>query len=442
MPAWLLALAAACLPVPAAAGADDAPRPQWIVAGYLASWSTYGDGPPIAAIRADRLTHILYAFGSANASGLAELADPCADIGRCGGGDDSGGNFRELVRLKERHPHLRVLIAIGGWNGSAHFSRIAATPEARERFVRSAIDVFIGGYPELFDGVDIDWEYPVEGGLPDNARSPADRENFTLLMREFRLRLDDLERQSGRRYQLSAAVSAQAAAQGNVQLPELARVVDFISVMTYDYHVGTAYAHFNAPLFALAGDPTPHDTVDASVRSLLAAGVPADRLVLGIPFYGRAYGGVDAVDDGLLRPGSEGSAPGWAADGVDYRALADGRLAEAGFRLHWNTEAQVPFMYDPASRVWISFDDPRSVAAKAAYAAAGRLAGVMVWQLGGDDGTLLSAIGQGLSQAPAAKAETSGSSGAPSSSSSPTQIDSSVASCPGGHMTCSPAGRE
>ena len=134
------------------------------IVGYYASWGVRR-GAPVSAIRGELLTHINYAFARVTPEGLAALGDPCVDIGECAAGVEDpnpvpGGNFEQLRLLKQRFPHLKVLISFGGWSGSRYFSDAAATPEARRRFVESALDLFIRQHPGVFDGIDIDWEYP------------------------------------------------------------------------------------------------------------------------------------------------------------------------------------------------------------------------------------------------------------------------------------------
>lgn len=368
---------------------EEGERHEFAAMGYLASWTAYDETTDIANIDANRLTHILYAFGALTAEGDAELGDACADIGMCASPMNIGGNFAKLRALKLRHPHLKIMISFGGWNGSAHFSRVAAGEQGRRRFASSAIAVFLEPYNGLFDGIDIDWEYPVEGGARGNSRSTSDRTNFTLLMQEFRTQLDRLGDRTKRRYGLSVALAADAAMNDNVDLMALAAIVDTLNVMTYDYHVGSSYSHFNAPLYPVDNDPTPLATVDASVSSFRLVGVPSSKLVMGIPLYGRAYGGIDAINDGLLRPADSKAVPNWALDGVDLKALAGMNLEASGFAAHWNDKAKVPFSYNSAEKLWVSYEDARSVAAKIAYAREKSLAGVMIWHVGGDIGSLL-----------------------------------------------------
>ena len=376
--------------------AADRPR----VIGYLASWGVRSKGLRIRSIAGDRLTHIFYAFGDVNEAGTAALGDPCLDIGRCEPGrvaSDAappnaapGGSFAELSELKRRFPHLRLMISLGGRGGSQWFSDAAATPAGREKLVTSTIDVFLRPYPGLFDGVDVDWEFPVSGGLPENRTRPEDRRNFTLLMEEYRRQLDALGAADGRRYELAIAASARSPGIANLELDRLARVLDFINVMTYDYHSADTIAHFNAPLRAAADDPTPALTVDASMNVFLDAGVPARQLVVGVPFYGRGYGRVAADNDGLFQRGSRSDAGEYGE--VDYREIVRRRPAEHGFRRYWHADAQVPWLYNAATGVFFSYDGPDGVRAKADYVRARGFGGIMFWELGGDDGTLLRVI--------------------------------------------------
>jgi len=160
------------------------------VVGYLASWGVRSKGTSIAQLPAKHLTHIFYAFGLIGRDGSVVLGDQCIDVGACGKSAAlpavAGGNFGELRRLKARYPHLRLAISIGGWGGSAGFSDAALNDASRRKFAGSAIDLFIRRWPGLFDGVDIDWEFPVEGGLKGNVERPEDKQNFTLLLAELR----------------------------------------------------------------------------------------------------------------------------------------------------------------------------------------------------------------------------------------------------------------
>jgi chitinase len=383
--------------------ASDEPDGFRVVGYYFAP--TVARGFPVSAVDADRLTHLNYAFGNISPEGLAVLGDSCFDIGVCP--DDRqdpnpvpGGNFAELRRLKERHPHLRTFISIGGWSWSEHFSDAAVSPEARRRFVESALATFFHAHPGVFDGVDLDWEYPVAGGRPENVRRSEDRENHTLLVEEFRRALDDLGRRDRRYYGLTIAAPAAPAALPRFEMARLAEIVDFINLMTYDYHTAGRIAHFNAPLDAAPGDPRPDLNVMATVDAYLAEGIPAERLVLGVPFFGYGYGGVPAEDAGLFQEaevtgfeGPDTPRPPWVG-AVRFHRIAEAKAA--GFRRHWQPHAGVPWLYHAGTRTWITYDDAESLALKADLVVERGLGGIMIWELSGDDGTLLPILARRL----------------------------------------------
>ena len=379
---------------PALFGRSSADAP--VLAGYLASWRTGTAGGRIATIPAARLTHLIYAFSGIGDDGRVVLGNPCADIGSCDGVQaitpaGGGGNFAQLRRLEARHPHLRTLIAIGGWTGSGRFSDAALTDASRRRFAESVIDLYLRRHAGLFDGVDIDWEYPVSGGLPSNVTRPEDRENFTLLLLELRRQLDAQGARDGRRYLLTAATSAGPDAGTGLELPRVAAIVDWLNVMTYDYHTGSRMAHFNAPLHPAAGDPTPAWTVDSTVARYLAAGVPREKFVMGVPFYGRAFGGVGSENHGLYQRADTAVAAPWDAN-IDFSTLASRRPEENGFVRRWDAQARVPWLYNPQTKVWISYDDEQSVREKGAYVRRRGLRGAMIWEILGDDGRLTRAL--------------------------------------------------
>lgn len=165
--------------------------------------------------------------------------------------------------------------------------------------------------------------------------------------------------------------------------------------MTYDYHSGSRIAHFNAPVYSAEGDPTPALNIDATMRAYLDAGVPGRKLLAGIPFYGRAYGGVPNVDEGLFQP-STGPPSGSREREGDWNVLARTRVADRNYVRHWESAARVPWLYDSTSGTWVSYDDPQSVAEKVSYVRELGLGGVVIWELGGDDGSLMRAISASL----------------------------------------------
>ena len=388
-------------------------------------------------IRGDRLTHLIYAFADIGPDGLPRLENPCIDIGQCAPGQRNpypdGGVFGQLRQLKQRYPHLKLLISVGGWGRSTHFSDAAATPESRKAFIDSAMELFFRRYPGLFDGLDLDWEFPVRGGLATNSYRPDDRANFTALVEELRQRLDADGAAAHTHYLLTEASPAGAGHMANQDLARLATSLDFLNIMCYDYHSGGRMAHFNAPLFSPVGDPTPNYNVDWTVRAYLALGIPSYKLVVGVPFYGVGYAGVPG-NRGLFQPVPRDStapatvnpaapalalaptpvaapaptpavaaapAPGaraqrpWGASGFRYHQLKEAE--QRGFKRYWHPEARTYWLHHAESGVFVSYEDPRALAHKSDYIRRNDLGGLMFWEIGSDTtGTLLQAAWKGM----------------------------------------------
>jgi chitinase len=363
------------------------------VVGYFASWGVKSKGTRIADLPAKDLTHIYYAFAKIGNDGRVILSDPCIDIGVCGSTPplNAGGNFAEFAKLKARNPHLKFTISIGGWTDSGKFSDAALTDSTRRLFTSSALDLFMRQRPGLFDGIDIDWEFPVAGGMEGNVERPADKENFTLLLAELRRELDAQGAKDHKHYELTIAASARPQEIANVEIERIEPLLDFINVMTYDYHSGPGHTNFNAPLYAAKGDPTPQYNIDVTMRAFLDAKVPASKLLLGIPFYGHGYGSVPNVNRGLFQQGT-GKPTDWKQGDGDWRTLSQTRLKDPRYVRHWESSARVPWLYDSTSGTWVSYDNPQSVGEKVRYVSERSLGGVVIWELGGDDGSLMRAI--------------------------------------------------
>ncbi len=372
---------------------------------YYTSWSIYARDYHVMDIPADKLTHINYAFANISGGEIA-LGDPYADIDRFYEGDswdaDSlRGNFHQLQILKEAYPHLRTMISVGGWTWSVNFSDIALTEESRSIFAQSCVE-FIDEYG--FDGIDLDWEYPVEGGGPGMVHRPEDRENYTLLCAAIRERLDSLSDLTGREYLLSIAAPASVLKTENFQLPELAEILDFINVMAYDYHgpfggEADGVTNFNAALYmdSRSTTPEPYRTyfnVAATVDSFVGAGFPREKLNVGLAFYGRGYAGATAGLDGLFSGFAGAASPGtWEAGVFDYTDLDENYIGVDGFTRYWSEEAKVPWLYNPDSDVFISYDDTMSIGYKARFIQDMGLGGAMCWELSGDrDQKLIDAV--------------------------------------------------
>jgi len=377
------------------------------VVGYYPAWGIYDRDFEIADLPGEKLTHVNYAFANL-VGGQCALGDPWADVERhlpgdpwSGPGSDAPyfGNFRQLDLLQERNPGLQTLISVGGWTWSGNFSDAALTAASRAQFATSCAD-FMETYG--FDGIDIDWEYPGGGGLASNTSRPVDTENFTLLLQALRNELDSRGALNGRHYLLTIAAPGGAEKIANIEVEEIHSLLDFINVMTYDFNGSWGpVSNFNAPLYASPGDPTstPGANADAAIQSYLGRGVPADKLVLGVPFYGRAVQGVANVNGGLFQSYSATPMGTWddAASGAtgmfDYADIAENYLNQPGIDSYRDTDSGVPWLHAPSSGLFLSYDDPTSLTLKKQYALANELGGVMIWEMSADlDDELLNAL--------------------------------------------------
>jgi len=380
-------------------------NPQRII-GYFTSWGIAGRGYRVTHIPGNLLTHINYAFGVISPQeDKCVLGDPVADVQKFYGANESfdhkpdlkdalHGAFGQFLKLKKQYPHLKVMISIGGWNGSARFSDVALTEESRNKFVDSCVNLYFRKYPGVFDGVDIDWEYPVSGGAQSGRLE--DKHNFTLLLAEFRRQLDLQGQADGEQYLLTIAAPAGPATYANLELDQIHKVLNWINLMTYDFHgAWDAITNFNSPLFKSSTDPSPDlvmrnkFNVDAAVQAYLAAGIPPEKLVIGVPFYGRGWQGVPDINHGLYQPAT-GAAPGRFEPGVfTYSEIKINYLPT--YPRYWQDEAKVPWIYDPTKGIMITYEDPKSVALKADYVNTNHLSGMMFWELSNDGGDLLTA---------------------------------------------------
>jgi len=370
------------------------------IVGYFVEWGVYQRNFHIKDVPADKLTHLNYAFAKI-VNGECALFDSYAAIEKAYPGDKEEpgilrGSFHQLQLLKKKHPHLKTLISVGGWTLSGPFSDVALTPESRTKFAKSCV-VFMKKYG--FDGVDIDWEYPVGGGLEGNKNRPEDKQNYTLLLAELRKYLDETGKSDKASYLLTIAAPAGPKTMTYLELDKIHKHLDWINVMTYDFHGSwDTTTHFNAPLHPIKDDPATDEisreelNVATATQKYLTAGVPGDKIVIGVPFYGRGWNGVKDVNNGLFQAKS-GIPKGTWEDGVfDYKDLSVNYVGK--FTRHWHEEAKVPWLYDAKSGIMISYDDAESLKHKVAFVKEKKLGGIMFWELSADDAkaTLLSAI--------------------------------------------------
>jgi chitinase len=323
-------------------------------------------------IAANKLTRINYAFANIQ-DGQMVIVSPA-----------DAPNLATLVGLKKENPSLQIVISVGGWLWSGKFSDAALTPRSRTRFVDSVV-AFVEKYN--LDGLDIDWEFPGEIGAGNRFR-PEDGRNFTLLLAQLRQRFNREQKKLGRPLLLSIAAGASDDFLQNTPMRPIARLLDTVNLMAYDYYEpgdeGTTGNH--APLYTDPTDPR-HISADTSVRHYEQAGVPAGKIVLGVPFYGHLWGHVPATNHGLFQPGSP--MPNAYAG---YHDIVSNML-DQGFTRYWDAASSVPYLYNPEKQEFVSYEDPQSLALKCAYIQRMHLAGIMFWEYNSDpSGALLDAI--------------------------------------------------
>ena len=349
---------------------------------YYPAWATYARNFQVSDIPGEKLTHINYAFANIK-NGQCVLGDSYADIDKAFAGDtwDQGaqrGNFNQLTKLKAANPGLKTMISIGGWTWSENFAAAAASDLSRKAFTSSCV-TFMKQYG--FDGVDIDWEYPVSGGL--NAGTAADKQNYTALLTEFRAALNAQESKDGRDYSLSIAAPAGPSIIPNLESAKIGGILDWMNLMSYDFHGSwDPITGHNAPMSVGPKDTAAGFSIKDSVDSYIKAGFPAAKLVLGVPFYGRGWEGVAPTSSGLYQSGTSASVGTWEKGVFDFSDIKANYLPSMT-RL-WDADAQVPYLYDPARGLWISYDDAQSMKIKADYIKAKGLGGAMVWEITGD----------------------------------------------------------
>lgn len=337
---------------------------------YYPSWGFYLN-EPLSKQPVSQLTHINYAFANVK-DGQVVLGEPDADI----------QNFKQLKLLKAANPKLRALISVGGWTWSGQFSDAALTSASRQKFAASGVK-FMKQYG--FDGVDIDWEYPVQGGLTGNKERPEDKRNFTLLLQEIRNQLNAAEKSDGRDYLLTIAGGAFPGYSKNVEISAVAQAVDWINLMTYDYHgPWDDSSNHNAPLYADSKDPSranAGNNIDAVVDQYLKSGVPADKLVLGVPFYGRSWTSCGPANQGLYQ-----DCNGPTRKMYSYEQIKEQDWINAnGFARYWNSEAKAPYLYKKTTGTFVSYEDAESIGYKTSYLKSRGLGGAMIWEITQDD---------------------------------------------------------
>ncbi|MFD7874949.1 glycosyl hydrolase family 18 protein [Streptomyces sp. NPDC059766] len=365
--------------------------------GYFTEWGIYGRNYNVKNLvtsgSAAKITHINYAFGNVT-NGQCAIGDSYADYDKAFTADQavSGvadtwdqplrGNFNQLRELKAKYPNIKVLWSFGGWTWSGGFAQAAANPTA---FANSCYNLVEDPrWADVFDGIDIDWEYPNACGLSCDSSGAAAYKN---LMQALRAKF-------GSNNLVTAATTADGTSGGKIDAADYAgasQYVDWYNVMSYDF-----FGAFNAqgptaphsPLTSYSGIPTPGFTTADAIAKFKAKGVPASKLLVGIGFYGRGWTGVTQAAPGGT---ATGPAAGTYEQGIeDYKVLktscpSTGLVAGTAYAFCGNN--------------WWSYDTPATIGTKMAWAKSQGLGGAFFWEFSGDtsNGELVSALNSGLS---------------------------------------------
>lgn len=331
-----------------------------VIIGYVGGFRGLVNTENIAA---RKLTHINYAFVNVQHN-RAVLSNEKTDT----------INLRKINELKAINPELKILISIGGWAWSENFSDAVLTDTSRKAFAVSAVDI-IRKYK--LDGVDIDWEYPGRPGEEGNVYRPEDKQNFTLMFAAIRKELDKLQKETHQHKLLTTAVGGFEGFLETTEMGKAAKYLDYVNLMTYDFYSDKNAGH-HTNLYTPQDNPTVHSG-DKAVKAYVAAGVPVEKLVMGIAFYGRRFILADSTGTGL------GGKIVSQSFGKGYTFTKDSLINKSGFRAYRDESAKAPYLFNAATREFITYDDEWSVQQKCEYVKTHKMGGVMFWEYSSDE---------------------------------------------------------
>ena len=323
--------------------------------------------------KANQITHINYAF--ANIKNGKVIEGNYSDV----------ETFKKLNQLKRVNKELKILISVGGWSWSKNFSDAVLTASSRQVFANSAIDFML---KHKIDGIDLDWEYPGQIG-DNNVFRPEDKENFTLILKLLRMKLDSVSGKNNS-FLLTIATGANQNYLDHTNMKEAHKYLDFINIMTYDYYTGgSKTAGHHANLFLSEFDNANGSNSAKAVEEHIKAGIPIEKLVMGVPFYGRWWKGTNPLNNGLYQMaiGKTG--------GYSYKIIADS-IDGKTFNSFWDNSAKAPYIWREKDSLFLTYENPKSMQYKVDYVKDKNMGGIMFWQFNGDNGELLNTISDNL----------------------------------------------
>ena len=335
-----------------------------VIVAYVAGWKNI----KAKLIPAERITHINYAFANVDTSGIV---GPMFEKNR----EQDSLNLAELNGLKSRNPDLKILISIGGWTHSKGFSDAVLTEEKRKTFTKSGVEYLI---KHQLDGLDFDWEYPALQGDNNPVRA-EDRENFVLMLKSFREALDSLGQVDNTHYLTTIASGGFRKYLELNNMAEAQKYLDFVNIMAYDFYTaGDTLTGHHANLFPNGAKGRSAST---TVEEHIEFGVPAEKIVLGLPFYGKMWENVDPKENGLFQGGSYKM-------GLPFHQIYALTMTSK-YKRFWDEKAQAPYLFAASDSTWITYEDPESIAKKAEYIREKGLKGGMFWEMTEDNTRLL-----------------------------------------------------
>lgn len=320
-------------------------HPYKLVAYYT------GDSATLAKYDFSRITHLIYSFGKINSEGYFGFSR-LRDV----------QTISQLGALKKKYPHLKTMIALGGWGGCELCSPAFADPVKRQNFIKSTKELLI---KYRLDGIDLDWEYPTVEGFPGHPYHLSDRENFTSLI-------------SGLRAEMPKHILTFAAG-GYTEYLEKAidwkavlPMVDFVNVMSYDLVGG--FSKQTGHMTGLYSSNEAAESADRAIRYFEKNKLPLNKIVLGAAFYTRSWKNVENINHGLFQPGE-------FFRFLDYNKAQNIFTKESGYQYYWDEKAQAGYWYNEKDRIFATGDDVHSLKAKSQYVKSKKLGGLMFWEL-------------------------------------------------------------
>lgn len=399
-----------------------------VVGTYFVEWGVYGRNFPVDKVPASNLTHILYGFvpmcgGEGINDSLKQISGSFEALQRaCEGSDDFQvaihdpwaaiqkpqqgvtswsdpykGNFGQLMALKQAQPDLKILPSVGGWTLSDPFYFLDDAAK-RATFV-SSMKEYLKTW-KFFDGVDIDFEDP--GGKaanPELGDPIKDRETYTLILRDLRIMLDELEAETGREYQLTSAMNAGDDKIAVVDYARINQYLDYLFLMSYDFYGAfdlTNLNHQTALHESSLRDETRYYG-SKGVELIMEKGFDPAKIIMGAAAYGRGWTGVSGyqANNPFIGTASAGIKGTWEMGVLDYRDIVNNHMGD-GWEYGYDAQAEAPYLWNPVRGDLITYDDGRSVKAKGAYVLNQGMGGLFSWEIDADNGDILNAMHEGL----------------------------------------------